>query len=117
MDLRQVSDEVEAVSAIYAEQHAINRDDNWFMLKLQEEVGELTQAFLMRAGQARGKGLSGDEIESAFRNELADVLAQVLLMARHFDVDVQVEVERKWLAWNPAWRSGPAPPHSPNRRC
>jgi NTP pyrophosphatase (non-canonical NTP hydrolase) len=100
MQLRQLADEVEAVSAMYAENHAINRDDNWFMLKVCEEVGELTQAFLMRAGQARGKGLSGDEIELSFRREMADVLAHVLLMARHFDIDLQVELEKKWLIWN-----------------
>jgi NTP pyrophosphatase (non-canonical NTP hydrolase) len=103
MDLRLLADDLEAVSRLYAEQFGIDRDDNWFMLKLQEEVGELTQAFLMRAGQARDKGLSPGELDRAFRAELSDVLAQVLIMARHFDVDVQVELEHKWLSRNPDW--------------
>ena len=55
---------------------------------LQEEVGELTQAFLMRAGQARDKGHSPDQLEENFRAELADVLAHVLLMARNHGVDL-----------------------------
>jgi hypothetical protein len=50
MDLRLLADDLEAVSRLYAEQFGIDRDDNWFVLKLHEEVGELTQAFLMRAG-------------------------------------------------------------------
>jgi NTP pyrophosphatase (non-canonical NTP hydrolase) len=101
MNLRKLADEVEAVSKIYARKYGIDRDDTWFLLKLQEEVGELTQVFLMRSGQARSKGLSADELESQFRSELADVLCQVLLMARHHGVDLETEVERKWLVWNP----------------
>ncbi|MFF3440132.1 MazG nucleotide pyrophosphohydrolase domain-containing protein [Streptosporangium sp. NPDC002721] len=101
MDLRQLTDEVEAVSSTYALKHGIIRDDTWFLLKLQEEVGELTQAFLMRSGQARDKGCSPEELESNFRSELADVLSQVLLMARHHGVDLEAEIERKWMPWHP----------------
>ncbi|WP_214413911.1 MazG nucleotide pyrophosphohydrolase domain-containing protein [Sphaerisporangium fuscum] len=99
MDLRQLTDQIEAVSAEYARRMGIDRDDAWFMLKLQEEVGELTQAFLMRSGQARDKGHSPEELESNFRAELADVLSQVLLLARHHGVDLETEIERKRLSW------------------
>jgi NTP pyrophosphatase (non-canonical NTP hydrolase) len=47
--------------------------------------------------------LSPGELDREFRAELSDVLAQVLIMARHFDVDVQGELERKWLSRNPDW--------------
>jgi NTP pyrophosphatase (non-canonical NTP hydrolase) len=97
MDLRQLTDDVETISQRYAEVFNFERDDAWFLLKLQEEVGELTQAFLMRRGQARSKGLTPDELEAGFRAEIADVLCQLLLMARHYEVDVAAEVERKWL--------------------
>jgi NTP pyrophosphatase (non-canonical NTP hydrolase) len=107
--LRLVADELESVSRLYAERYGIDRDDNWFVLKLQEEVGELTQAFLMRAGQARDKGRSAAELDQAFRSELADVLAQVLVMARHFGVDMQGELERKWLSRDPSWVARPRP--------
>ncbi|MFY9929474.1 MAG: pyrophosphatase [Streptosporangiaceae bacterium] len=103
MDLRLLEDDLEAVSRLYAERFGIDRDDSWFVLKLHEEVGELTQAFLMRAGQARNKGLSPAELDREFRAELSDVLAQVLIMARHFNVDMQGELERKWLSQNPDW--------------
>lgn len=110
MDVSELTAEVEAVSRIYATRHQIHRDDAWFLLKLQEEVGELTQSYLMRAGQARDKGHTEAEIEADFRAELADVFAQTMVMARHFGVDLQTEIERKWLVRNPAWqqRSGQA---------
>ena len=97
MDLGQLSDDVETISKRYAEHYDFRRDDTWFLLKLQEEIGELTQAFLMRTGQARSKGRTPEELEDNFRAEFADVLCQLLLMARHHGVDVAAEVERKWL--------------------
>ncbi|ROP65351.1 MazG nucleotide pyrophosphohydrolase domain-containing protein [Curtobacterium sp. PhB115] len=101
MDMQDLSDEVEAVSAHYAARHGIDRTDEWFVLKLGEEVGELTQAFLARSGQARRKGRSDDELEQGFRDEIADVLAQVLLIARHFDVPIDDAVREKWAEWHP----------------
>ena len=47
MNLTELSDAVEAASAAYAARWGIRRDDTWFLFKLQEEVGELTQAYLM----------------------------------------------------------------------
>ncbi|MET8986755.1 MazG nucleotide pyrophosphohydrolase domain-containing protein [Nonomuraea wenchangensis] len=98
MDLRQLSDAIESVSSRYAASLGIERDDIWHILKLQEEVGELTQAFLTRSGRARTRGRTPSEIEADFRAELADVLCQVLLLARHHGVDVEAEVRRKWLS-------------------
>jgi NTP pyrophosphatase (non-canonical NTP hydrolase) len=97
MDLHELTDRIEHVSQAYAARFGVTRDSNWQILKLHEEVGELTQAHLMRHGQARSKGLSGAEIEAAFRAEVADVLGQILLIARHHDIDVVDEIERKWL--------------------
>jgi NTP pyrophosphatase (non-canonical NTP hydrolase) len=101
MNLEQLGSEVEAVSRIYASRHGIERSPEWLVLKLHEEVGELTQAFLMKTGQARAKGQSESELDASLEAELADVLAQALLIGQHFGIDVQQAVERKWLVWNP----------------
>ena len=98
MDLRRLSRDVETVSQRYAETFGIRRDSTWFLLKLQEEVGELTQAYLMQSGQARTKDLTPEQLAANFRAELADVLCQVLLLARHHDVDLPAEIDRKWLS-------------------
>lgn len=55
MNVEQLSEEVEQISQIYAEIFHIERDANWFVLKLQEEVGELIQSYLMLIGKARAK--------------------------------------------------------------
>ena len=102
MDVTELQRDVETVSQFYAERHGIDRTDDWFLLKLNEEVGELTQAYLAKSGRARDKGRDHGEREQDFRAELSDVLAQVLLIAQRFDVDLVAEVERKWLSWKPA---------------
>jgi NTP pyrophosphatase (non-canonical NTP hydrolase) len=102
MDIRELTARVENISQIYASRFGITRDDDWQILKLQEEVGELTQAHLMRQGQARRKGLSHAQIEARFRAEVADVLSQILLLAHHHDIDVVDEIERKWFVWQDA---------------
>ncbi|SEC87131.1 pyrophosphatase [Rhodococcus koreensis] len=99
MDLTQLSDDVEHVSQVYAARFDIERDATWFLLKLQEEVGELTQAFLMMTGQAREKGRSPEELDEAFRHEVADVFCQTLLLARFHDIDLTSAVNDKWLVW------------------
>ncbi|QSE88036.1 pyrophosphatase (plasmid) [Rhodococcus pseudokoreensis] len=99
MDLGQLSDEVEEISKHYAERFGIERDAAWFLLKLQEEVGELTQSFLMVTGQARTKERSPDQLAAALRNEVADVLCQTLLLARFHDIDLAAAVNEKWLVW------------------
>jgi NTP pyrophosphatase (non-canonical NTP hydrolase) len=99
MDLEYLSAEVERVSQIYAEKLGIERDATWFLLKLQEEVGELTQSYLMLTGNARAKGKSPEEIQAEFRKEVADVFCHTLLLARFYGIDLEKEVEEKWLAW------------------
>lgn len=98
MDIEVLSEQVERVSAGYASAFGIERDETWFLLKLQEEIGELTQAYLMRTGQARAKGHTPAELSAGFAAELADVLCHVLLLARAHDVDLPAEIDRKWLS-------------------
>ena len=64
MDLHGWGEEVEAISRQYAERLGVQRTSPWFLLKLQEEVGELTQAHLQATGQSRDKGRSAADLES-----------------------------------------------------
>ncbi|WP_402372425.1 nucleoside triphosphate pyrophosphohydrolase family protein [Isoptericola rhizosphaerae] len=94
--LAGLADEVEIISRVYERRFGVPRTDDWLVLKLHEEVGELTQAYLAASGRSRDRG-DGTDVCGAFRAELADVLAQLLLVARRFDVDLESELERKWF--------------------
>lgn len=98
VEINELSERIEKLSARYGEDLGFERTGDWFLLKLQEEVGELTQAHLQITGRARTKGRSSAEIRATFELEFADVLCQLLLLARHHDVDLPDAVDRKWLA-------------------
>ncbi|MFD7158711.1 pyrophosphatase [Kribbella sp. NPDC059898] len=99
MDLKHLQDRLEKISVGYGVRLGFERDPDWFLLKLQEEVGELTQSYLQHTGRARAKGATADQIRDTFHQEFADVLCQLLLFAKQHDVDLPAEVERKWLVY------------------
>jgi RimJ/RimL family protein N-acetyltransferase len=101
-DLTQIdalTERLDAISRRYAEHFGFDRSDSWYLLKLQEELGELTQAALKMQGQARTRGQSADALRTTFENEFADVLGQLLLLGRHHGIDVAAALQRKWLKW------------------
>jgi NTP pyrophosphatase (non-canonical NTP hydrolase) len=99
MDIKTLSQEIERISSSYASNFGIERDSSWFVLKLQEELGELIQSYLMLSGKARTKGKTSDEIRKDFEAEVADVFCHVLLLANNMDVDLERNIEEKWLKY------------------
>ena len=55
MDIKSLTKQIEKVSKLYASKFDIDRDKDWYIIKLQEELGELIQSYLMMIGQARTK--------------------------------------------------------------
>jgi len=94
--LEDLAARFETASEVYAADNGITRDAEWFLLKLQEEVGELTQAFNRKTGRARHKGLSDDQLALAMADEAADVFGHILLLTRAHDIDLAAAIERKW---------------------
>lgn len=99
MDIQVLTKRIKEISDIYAEKFDISRDDNWYVLKLQEEMGELIQSYLMMSGQARKKDKNSDEIKNNFEHEVADILCHILLLADHYGIDLDTVVQKKWLDW------------------
>ena len=99
MEIKELIRKIEAVSQKYSKQYKIKRSSSWFILKLQEEMGELTQSYLMMKGKARTKNKSKKEIRGEFEKELADVFCHVLLLAKSNTVDIEKAVDEKWLSW------------------
>lgn len=99
MNIKDLTREVENISKIYSKRFNIERDGDWFILKLQEELGELIQSYLMMIRQGRSKGKSEKEIKENFRREVADVFSHVLLLAKFYKIDLEKEVEKKWLKY------------------
>ena len=95
MDLTKVAQQITRVSDQYAQKFGIKRDSDWYILKLQEELGELIQSYLMMTGRGRQKDKSKEQITEDFHQEMADVFCHVLLLARHHKINLEKEVEEK----------------------
>ncbi|PIP00861.1 phosphoribosyl-ATP pyrophosphohydrolase [Pleomorphomonas carboxyditropha] len=98
--LNALADRLEAISAAYAATYAIDRGGDWFLLKVQEEMGEMTQAWLSRTGRSRR---DADDGAAQLPAEVADVFCQLLLFARAAGVDLDAAVREKWLRWEPIY--------------
>ncbi|RZJ17547.1 MAG: phosphoribosyl-ATP pyrophosphohydrolase [Brevundimonas sp.] len=94
MDLADLSASVARISDIYAREHSIDRDRDWALLKLQEELGELTAEHLRLSGRARGAPDA-----TALGDEAADVLGMLLIYCDRAGVDIEQAMQRKWLKW------------------
>jgi NTP pyrophosphatase (non-canonical NTP hydrolase) len=99
MTLKAATDPIQEVCDLYAERCGIARDDDWFLLKIQEELGELVQAHLKLTHRGRTRGATSAELEAARSDEAADLICMVLLYCRHFGIDPDEAVQRKWLSW------------------
>jgi NTP pyrophosphatase (non-canonical NTP hydrolase) len=94
--LNNLADRFEEASKIYAETNGIARNDDWFILKMQEELGELTQVWMKLTERGRPRGRSPAELSTDLADETADLLGHILLFARRNDVDLTLAIKRKW---------------------
>ncbi|MDD2565742.1 MAG: MazG-like family protein [Candidatus Gracilibacteria bacterium] len=81
----------------------IENDDYYPMVKLSEEVGELSEAFLNYKGKSRpakSKLKSKDLLKEELADELSDVIGTVILMADELGIDLEKTIERKWFDKN-----------------
>lgn len=95
--LDQLQKSFDAASRTYCAANSLVRDKDWFILKLQEEVGELSQAWNKVSGRGRPRGKSADELRRDLEDEAADVLGHVFLLAEAEGLDLRAAIERKWL--------------------
>jgi NTP pyrophosphatase (non-canonical NTP hydrolase) len=94
MDLKALQADVLRISDIYAAEHGIERDRDWALLKLQEELGELTAEHLRLTRRARGEADA-----QKLADEAADVLGMLLIYCDRAGIDLEQAMRRKWLAW------------------
>lgn len=94
MILSELSEQVARISDLYAAEHGIDRSGDWAILKLQEELGELTAEHLRVSGRARGEA-----DPKALADEAADVLGMLLIYCDRAGIDIEQAMQDKWLHW------------------
>ncbi|QCI65787.1 phosphoribosyl-ATP pyrophosphohydrolase [Phreatobacter stygius] len=94
--LSDVQKRAERISRRYEASFGITPGEDWIVFKLQEELGELTQAYLAATARSRHKaeGAAGRE---ALAREIADVLGFTLALADRLGIDAGAALEAKWM--------------------
>lgn len=96
MDLKQASVLCEKAWSQYAAKFQINRDDVFYLLKMQEELGELTRIFLELRGSEKKRSASSEELKKKFAADIAVLVGNALILAHHFDVDLEANIKAKF---------------------
>ncbi len=100
-ELEPFVDRLKAISDRYGRVYDVDRGGDWHLLKVQEEMGELTQAYLAMTGRSRR---DADNARHDVAMEMADVICMVMLMARAEGVDLNAAITEKWLKWEDVMR-------------
>jgi NTP pyrophosphatase (non-canonical NTP hydrolase) len=100
-ELETFIDRLKAISDRYGRVYGVDRSGDWHLLKVQEEMGELTQAYLAMTGRSRR---AAETARHDVAMEMADVICMVMLMARDEDIDLNAAITEKWLKWEETMR-------------
>lgn len=94
--LADLTTRFEKASIAYADANGITRNEDWFILKMQEELGELTQVWVKLTARGRRHGRSDEELRIDLANEIADLLGHTLLFANRNAINLGPAITRKW---------------------
>ena len=82
----------------YSKKYNVKIDDYFAILKLSEEVGELSQAFLVHKKKSRpSKFKSENESKENVAEELADVITVSIILANELDIDLEDALNKKCI--------------------
>lgn len=99
MSLQSLTKKIKQVNDLYRKKFNVEQNGDWFLLKLQEEFGEMTQKYLMTTERTRKKFASAEEGRQALGEEVANMFCYLILFAKHVGIDLEEAVEKKWFKY------------------
>ncbi|MFH1759234.1 MAG: MazG nucleotide pyrophosphohydrolase domain-containing protein [Patescibacteria group bacterium] len=98
MEFKELQDKVMQTALSYGKKFNVLIDEDFAILKLYEEVGELAQAVLIHRKKSRPEKYVPEEISKReIANELADVVGMVIINAYLLDIDLEDAIDKKWI--------------------
>lgn len=82
----------------YGKKYNVQIDEDFALLKLYEEVGELAQAVLIHRKKSRPEKYVSEEIsKKELGKELADVVGMAIINAHLLGIDLEEAIDKKWI--------------------
>jgi len=96
MQFKEIQQKILKNVTRYAKQYNIKIDEEFALIKLYEEIGELSQAILIHKKKSRPeKHLSKKLSKKEVAKELADVIGITILNAHLLDIDLEEAINKK----------------------
>lgn len=98
MEFKDLQAKILETELSYGKKFGIDIDEDYTLLKLYEEMGELSQAILINRKKCRPEKYPGPEVaKEKLAEEMADVLGLLVTNAKLLDIDIEKALEKKWL--------------------
>ena len=98
MELKDIQDQITKKFISNLERDKIELSNDYLMLKINEEIGEFMQAYLIHKKKCRPeKCISEEESKRELAKELADVLGIAFVIASKMDIDLEEALLKKWI--------------------
>src|SRR4051812_35539534 len=98
MNFKELEKKVVENALDYGKEYNINIDEDFALLKLYEEVGELSQAVLIHRKKSRPeKHMPEEKSKEEVAKELADVVGMAMVNAHLMGVDLEDALTKKWI--------------------
>ena len=98
MDFKELQKRVIENAINYGQKYNVQIDEDFALLKLYEEVGELAQAVLIHRKKSRPEKHVSEEIsKKEVAKELADVVGMAIVNAYLLGIDLEEAIYKKWI--------------------
>jgi NTP pyrophosphatase (non-canonical NTP hydrolase) len=99
MEFKELQEKIFAVERAYGKKFGIEIDEDYTLLKLYEEMGELSQALLINRKKCRPEKYPGAQVaKEKLAEEMADVLGLLVTNAKLLNIDIEEALQKKWLS-------------------
>ena len=108
MEIKELQEKVTKIFLSNLDRDKIDNSDNYLILKINEELGEFVQSYIIHKKMCRPeKYLPDEESKREMAKELSDVLGLVFVIATQFNIDVEEALVKKWVTkeWIKSLRS------------
>ena len=98
MEFKELQEKVTKIFLANLKRDNIEIGDDYLMIKLNEELGELMQSYIVHKKKCRPeKYLACEESKKGIAKELSDVIGLVFMISKHLKIDLEEAITKKWI--------------------
>ena len=98
MEFKQLQEQITKIFLANLARDKIEISDDYLMLKINEELGEFVQSYIVHKKKCRPeKYLSSDQSKKEMAKELSDVIGLAFVISTIFKIDLEEVLIKKWI--------------------